>query len=462
MFASIKRYAMVAATVVLGVAGFWMASTAAASQEAPSGATTYLKQVDQKLDKMDKSMSAESEIGLTGATSNLKTAQKDMETVESRYGMKMGKDHPELVARRDRIAKAVKSLEAYKVRINKATQDRDDEEKAAAAKTAADYSAEKARNEKETADVKAQWQKDEAAQDETTKKQEAERVKANEAAMKKAGQGEVGAGKILFSKTPLTPANPGNLATTFKAGDAIYGLILNDKPWRETYDAKGKSSLGLMIVMMIGDNETSQYITLKKQADIDAQHLVLDIAPALDKMTAYKDPGIEFGEGKGNRKIGPIAFTYELGQLPPGKHKVQFFIRNFGAKFAHGEFEIEGADFTFYADLHEKVTAAVEADGTLPAAGMVNKEFEAQMRKLLENAGWPTLLRLVIVDKDWWLVGQTSRYLNVAAAAKVADGKCYWCNVQFTQQRLISGGWGPFELTKTGIKRSIPEGNINK
>jgi hypothetical protein len=41
------------------------------------------------------------------------------------------------------------------------------------------------------------------------------------------------------------------------------------------------------------------------------------------ELSAYKDPDIQFGEGKGNRKIGLIAFTYELGQLPAGKHKIQ-------------------------------------------------------------------------------------------------------------------------------------------
>jgi hypothetical protein len=108
------------------------------------------------------------------------------------------------------------------------------------------------------------------------------------------------------------------------------------------------------------------------------------------------------------------------------------------------------------------VKAASEAVGTLPPAGMVNKELEGQMRQLLENAGWTQILRVVIVDKDWWLDGNTSRYLNVAAAAKEAGGQCYWCNVQFTQNKLITGAWGPLELTKVGIKRNIPEENINK
>lgn len=270
------------------------------------------------------------------------------------------------------------------------------------------------------------------------------------------------ASRIVFSSSPIDPANPANLTTSFKAGDTIYGLIQVDKSWREIYEAEGKKELGLMIVMAIGESQTLQYITLKKAAYIDGSHLVLDIAPAPEKMTAYKDPDIAFGEGKGNRKIGPIAFTYELGQLPAGKHRIEFFIRNYGDKPAAGAFEIEGTDFKFYAGLHEKVKAASEAIDTLPPVGMVNKELEALMRKLLDNAGWTNILRVVIIDKDWWLEGETSRYLNVAAAAKGADGQCYWCNLQFTQPKLISGAWGALELTKTGIKRNITEENVNK
>ena len=273
---------------------------------------------------------------------------------------------------------------------------------------------------------------------------------------------ESGGGKIVFSKSPIDPAKPADLTNSFKAGDTIYGLIQVDQSWRDLYKAKGRSELGIMIVMEIAGSQTLQYITLKKPEYIDAKQLVLDVAPDPDKMTAYKDPDIVFGEGKGNRKIGPIAFTYDLAQLSAGKHKVQLYVRNYGDKLAAGELQIEGTDFKFYADLHEKVKAAVAAGDTLPRPGMVNKEMESEMTRLLENAGWSNIMRVVIVDKDWWVEENKSRYLNVAAAAKGPDGKCYWCNLQFTQPKLIDGSWGKLELTKTGIKRDISEENVNK
>jgi hypothetical protein len=414
-------------------------ANAAVAGVVPSGAVTYLGEVDRALERMDRMMSDKA-VGsnkadrIKSVEAALQEARDKMQIVESRYAAKMGKEHAELVSRRQRIATGVKTVEAFKVAMGDAIQ------------------------------------KEEEARQSKGKQEPMQQVPPKDA--KGAGprqtdpQGsptsEMGAGKIVFSKSPIDPAKPANLTTSFKAGDTIYGLIQAGKSWREIYGAKGKTELGLMTVMVIGENQTLQYITLKKGAYIDSAQLVLDIAPAPELMTAYKDPDILFGEGKGNRKIGPIAFTYELGQLPAGKHKIQFFIRNYGDNVASGELEIEGSDFKFYAQLHEKFKAASESMATLPPAQMVNHELEGQMRKLLQNAGWNNILRLVIVDKDWWLEGSTSRYLNVAAAAKGADGKCYWCNLQFTQPRLITGAWGALELTKTGIKRNIAEENVNK
>jgi hypothetical protein len=418
--------------------------TATAAATVPSGAAILLQQVDRSLARMDKMMGADGarydkDYRGKEAAASLAEAKSNMKLVEDRHAAKMGKDHPELVARRDRIAAAETNLATFQGEM--AAGIKQDQE-TRAAKDQAEAQAETARREKET-------------REQAQRQQQVQQAATPQAAPAK--------GRILFSKSPIDPANPQNLTTQFRSGDYIYGLIQADQTWREIYDAKNKSELGIMIVMAIGDNQTLQYITLKKNEYIDSKQLVLDIAPAPDKMTAYRNPDIQFGEGKGNRKIGPIAFTYELAQLPAGKHRIRFFIRNYGDLPAQGELEIEGADFKFYADLHQKVKTATDATATLPPAGMVNKSLEGEMRKLLENAGWTEIRRVVIVDKDWWIEdGGQSRYLNVAAAAKGGDGQFFWSNLQFTQVKLISGAWGPLELTKTGIKRPIPEANIAK
>ena len=415
------------------------------TESIPSGASLEMRKVDQKLDKMERMMGEggrqyDKDYRVKEAEANLAEAKEAMATVERRYGSRMGADHPELVKRNDRIAAGEKSLEAFKGEMGEAQA----EEKAA-------------QEDKDKADAAAETVRQEKSAEEM-----AQREKANAEARAAAEAPKTGGGTVVFSKSPINAASPANLTTSFKAGDSIYALIEADKTWRQLLKGEGKTELGIMVVLAVNGSETLQYVTLKKPEYIDSKQLVLDIAPEPAKMTAYKNPAIEFGEGKGNRKIGPIAYTYDLSQLPPGKHKVEVFVRDYGDKPAAGSFEIEGADFKFYADLHEKVKAASDAMATMPPAGMVNKELEGQMRKLLENAGWSNTLRIVIIDKDWWLEGQASRYLNVAAAAKGSDGQCYWSNLQFSQPKLISGAWGALELSKTGIKRPIAEANVFK
>jgi len=292
---------------------------------------------------------------------------------------------------------------------------------------------------------------------------EAQRQEEPRQAEAPAQQASASPGRIMFSKSPINPASPDNLTTSFKAGDTIYGLILPGKPWREVYKAGKSSELGIMVAMLVNESDTYQYITLKKGEYIDSNYLTLDIAPSLDQMTAYRNPDIQYGEGKGRRKIGPVAFTYELGRLPAGRHVVECSVRHYGDKLAVGSFEIEGDNYAYYTELNAQITSANDAKATLPPAQMVNKSLEAEMRALLENAGWTNILRIVIVDKDWWIVDNgRSRYLNVAAAAKGADGQCYWHNLQFTQPRLLSGDWGKLELTRTGDKRFIAEENVLK
>ncbi|HPM00065.1 MAG TPA: hypothetical protein PLS45_09290, partial [Bacillota bacterium] len=102
-------------------------------------------------------------------------------------------------------------------------------------------------------------------------------------------------------------ASPAGLTTEFQAGDHIYGLILPGKSWRDLYGAGDKTELGVMVGMTAGDNDDYQYITLKKPQYIDADSLVLEIAPDPAKMTSYKDPDMLFGEGKGNRKANRLS-----------------------------------------------------------------------------------------------------------------------------------------------------------
>lgn len=280
------------------------------------------------------------------------------------------------------------------------------------------------------------------------------------------------AGAVIFSAVPIDPAKPGASPPTFKAGSPIYGLIRVDKSWRELLGKGNKSAKQIEVpvdMAVDGEQVDFQYITIKKAEALDGKFLVLDIAPEPGKMTAYKDPGFFYAEGKGNRKIGPDQYTYNLAALSPGKHVVRFQVRSYGDVLAGGEFTIEGENYKSYAELREKLLQEALGVAGMPAAQKIDKEMEATMRKLLENAGWKSIRKLVIVDKDWWLDradgGDTpivSRHIAAAAAAQADDGSFYWCICTFHQQKRLDGSFGALELTDQGEKKPILEANLDK
>ncbi len=105
---------------------------------------------------------------------------------------------------------------------------------------------------------------------------------------------------------------------------------------------------------------------------------------------------------------------------------------------------------------------------TMPKAKKTDKAMEAKMAGLLRNAGWPNVLRLLIVDKDWWIHRVSggnspvkSRHMAVATY-KDKDGQCYYRVCTFHQHRQLGGGFGPLELTHQGTPVPIPEANVGK
>jgi hypothetical protein len=278
--------------------------------------------------------------------------------------------------------------------------------------------------------------------------------------------------KIVFSVAPIDTAKPANLATTFKAGDNIYALVQSDKTWRDLL-GKGKAELRELevpfVMLVDGERADFQYITIKKPEPMDAKHFVLDIAPEPGKMVAYKDPAFSYAEGKGNRKIGPDQYTYILAALKPGKHKIEYQIASYGDVLAAGEFTIDGGDYKPYSALRDKLLAEALNVGTMPPAGMTNIQLQAEMMKLLQNAGWKNIRKLVIKDKDWWLDHASDgespivgRHIAAAVAAKAEDGKFFWCICTFQQPKLADGSFGALELSQTGEKKPILEENIDK
>ena len=136
---------------------------------------------------------------------------------------------------------------------------------------------------------------------------------------------------------------------------------------------------------------------------------------------------------------------------------------SFGRSKSTGSFTVEGSDAAAYTNPHEQMKGAVAASATFPEATMKNASFEAEMKKLLANAGWKGIKRFAIVDKDWWIDrvsggDSAAETRHVAAAAEACDGAgCCYEVCTFQQGSLIGGGFGKLELTDEGERKALPK-----
>ncbi len=278
------------------------------------------------------------------------------------------------------------------------------------------------------------------------------------------GSGSTG---FFFSNAPIDTGGATKYVDHFTVDQPVYALIRTEKSWSDLY--KGKPDPKVMIMMFVdGKKVWNQYVHIKSVDYARSTELILDIIPDPQQMLAYKDPGLEY-LGSGEKKMGPVIFSKKLSGLSAGSHKVQFQVFDFGRIYAQGEFTLQGADYSGYAGLHETYLAELEKKATFPVAKKTDIALENKMRDLLSNAGWSEIVRLNIVDKDWWNdlaeggnSAVVSRHIAAAALAKNDAGEYYYRICTFNQPKLLIGGFGPLELTHQGPDRPVPKENIDK
>jgi hypothetical protein len=265
-------------------------------------------------------------------------------------------------------------------------------------------------------------------------------------------------GSFVFSNKPIDPANPQDLSTTFSAGDHIYGLIQLPQAWRAVGKVDPEGKLVMAVYTTIDAKRLAARMELLADRHLNAEHLLFDIAPALAEMTAYRDEGVVYGDAPGGIRKGACQITEYLAQQAPGKHVLTFWVLIDGKKMAPGELTIEGSDYSFYKALHDDIKQELSAGRAFPPAKMTNLAMQEKMVALLKNAGWSDVIKLHIVDKDWWLdrvAGGASmiqsRHVAAAAAYQDTDGQYYYKTCTFHEHRLLSGGFGPLELTQQGL-----------
>lgn len=507
-------------------------SNTAAASKLPGGVTSRLKKMHQEMDKAEKALEKGAGTGVdraNRASQNLKKASAFKAEIEKNYAGQYSDDHPDVAAAFGRLAlmeESVKSVAQGAAADEKAQREAKEAEEAAAAKAEAGREAAR-KAQAESAAASRQKAEDEceswrgrmqvytegdkamyrcvAASDDAmpackvnydeatalldefkqtslaadpcgavrsvlsdlNRYMENFRV-AYERYDRTQAVAKANLGEIVFSKSPIDPKNPAKSTRSFEAGDHIYGLIRVTKPWSAIY--KNQQSANVMVdVKLDGKKIHAQFVNLKKPELLQREYLVFEIAPEPEKMTAYSNPDIEYGKSSPTMRQGPNELTYHLGRLQPGKHNVQLEVQYYGTIWAAGEFAIEGGGFTKYADLHAKIADGVAQSVTLPQAKLVDKKMAAEMKALLENAGWSKIHRINIVDKDWWIDRTSggdspvkSRHIAAAALAEGSDGEYYYKVCTFHQDRLITGGFGKLYLSHQGDKVPMPKKNIDR
>ncbi|HMQ05401.1 MAG TPA: hypothetical protein PKD26_15905 [Pyrinomonadaceae bacterium] len=300
-----------------------------------------------------------------------------------------------------------------------------------------------------------------------------------------------GRASLVFSRSPIDPANPSNLTNTFTAGDHIYGLLILDRPLKEfvTEQSVRHAQLGYSV------NRPALSVEFKIDGNIiydGTHHFVWDLenrtnawdsVPATDRYFHFDvapDPAKAktYGYAKmhfdmlsaagrpGNRaRAGAQFYSHHIGRLGSGSHKVEF--RIMGKTTISGSFNITDGNYASYAQLATKLDEAAAATAVMPTAQRKDPAMETSMRTAVRAAGnTDTVLRVVITNPDWFVqrnaLGQiVFRGIFGAIAFRKPDGTCYFYQAYF-KQNYSSGRYGATRQDGTPGRNSIACANVNK
>lgn len=283
-----------------------------------------------------------------------------------------------------------------------------------------------------------------------------------------------GQGKIIFSNTPINPANPGAGLTSFKAGEPIYGLMILPAPVKRlcgTAVSMNATVEQLELKHYVDNNyRDSGGAVIKGALFAEATRLLLDVAPEPDKLTAYKDPNLEY-KRFGKTTYGAMRWSQELGGLSAGAHTMKIEVEACSSMIAAGEFKISGASFAHYAQLVDALQGAKTKLAAMPAGKKNDPALEAAMVKAMKastSQAWKDqILRVVILDADWFLERHPIsgiilfRYIRAAVAVRGAAG-CAFYELTTFKQDYAGGQFRPIYYDGHGDKHAIPCESVNR
>jgi len=284
-------------------------------------------------------------------------------------------------------------------------------------------------------------------------------------------------GEIIFSKKIPASNKISSPVKSFKAGDAIYSVAYLSKTVQELFNAKSESKVQVEIFIykvvpplydyqQPGEEQLAFANMWVSGKALQNNYLVIDIVPEPDKTTAYGSADITYKEF-GKKYEGPVAFAESMAALQPGKHSLNFVVNCNYEAVAKGSIEIEGSDYSIYAQkavaINQTAASAGSKSAMFPKALMSNSTTESQMIAALKNSNdWKTgfingteVLKIAIADADWYtryheISGAIlHRYIRAAVAYKTKDNRCAYRLVTY-QEDYTGGKFQPLKYDGAG------------
>lgn len=282
-------------------------------------------------------------------------------------------------------------------------------------------------------------------------------------------------GKIVFSTSPINLASPQNLSSSFKAGDPIYAAVLLSDPVKVLCTGRISNSATketLEIKHYVDDAfKDSGQLIVKGEFFSQAKAFPMDVAPEPARMTAYKDASLEYG-AFGQMKEGAIKWSAELGRLAGGSHKFKIEVDACSETQASGEFTIQGAAYSHYAQLVPALQGQQTLTVTMSPAKMQDKALEAAMLSAMKSSAsqaWKDqILRIVIIDPEWYIERHPIsgiilfRYIRAQVAVKDGNGNCSYYKLSTFKQNSHGGRYGGTYYDGHGDRVNLPCENVNK
>jgi len=284
-----------------------------------------------------------------------------------------------------------------------------------------------------------------------------------------------GQGKVIFSKTPIDLNNPVGQTAVFKAGEPIYGAVILTAPVKTlcgtTVSMNATKETVEMNYFVDNQYKDSGALTAKGPYFFQAKVIPLDVAPEPARMTAYRDPNLEY-RSFGQKRDGALSFSAALGALPPGTHTFKIDVQTCGQPAAVGSFRIEGASYGHYAQL----VSALRSEETKTVGMSAPKRNDPALTsamlsamKASPSAAWrDPILRVVIIDPDWFIERHPIsgailfRYIRAEVAVKGGDGKCSFYKLCTFKQDYIGGRFAATRYDGHGDRQAISCENVGK